>query len=167
MEKEQPNLRNISKEVFSEGYFERARQRTKRRKSPWNLVLIPLGFGSMAFICYTLFQLMWRVHTWLHPDHVGRFREFWAEGIGFPAFISSFLLVMPLLFAAIPLGMIFANAVAWCIPPARRAFAREANGVKWASFPEAMRGLTKLALVMAPICLALSFIGALTLVNLK
>lgn len=167
MKKEQPNLHNISKEVFSEGYFERARQRAKRRKSPWNLVLIPLWVGSMAFICYALFQLMWGVHAWLYPDHVGRFREFWAGRIGLPAFVSSFLLLIPLLFAAIPLGMIFANAVAWCIPPARRVFEREAKGVKWTSFPEAMKGLTKIALVMVPICLMLSFIGALTLVNLK
>src|SRR3989304_1036932 len=116
MEKERPNLRNISKEVFSEGYFERARQRAKRRKSPWNLVLIPLGFGGIALICYALFQLMWRVHMWLHPDHVDRFKEFWAEGIGLPAFVSSFLLFIPLLFAAVPLGMLFANALAWCIP---------------------------------------------------
>jgi hypothetical protein len=149
------------------GYFERARQRAKRRRSPWNLVLIPLGLGSMAFICYGLFQFMWRVHTWFHPNHVGRFRGFWAEGIGFPAFVSSFVLFIPLVFAAIPLGMIFTNAVAWCIPPARRAFDREAEGIKWASSHEAMSGLIKIAFILVPICLLLSFIGAVTLRDLK
>lgn len=163
MKKERPNLRNIAKEVFSRGYLGRSRQRAQRRRSPWNLVLIPLGLGSIAFIWYVLFQLMWRVHTWFYPNHVGRLWEFWAEGLDFSTFMSSFLLFMPLLFAGIPLGMIFANAVAWCIPPARSAFAREAEGVKWASFPEAMEGLTKMALVMVPICLILSFVGALTL----
>lgn len=167
MKKNRPSLRNIATEVFSRGYSERARQRAQRRRSPWNLVLIPLSLGSMAFIWYALFQLMWRVHTWFYPSHVGRLREFWAEGLDFSAFMSSFLLLMPLLFAGIPLGMIFANAVAWCIPAARRAFAREAEGVKWASFPEAMEGLTKIALVMVPICLILSFLGALTLEHLK
>ena len=167
MNNEPPNLRNIAKEISSEGYFERARQRAKRRKSPWNLVLLPLGLCSMAFICYALFQVMWHVHTLFYPEHSGRLREFWVRGISGRAFVSSFMLLMPLLIAAIPLGMIFANAVAWCIPPARRAFAQEANGVKWASFPEAMGGLTKIAFVIVPICIALSFIGAFTLVNLK
>ena len=116
---------------------------------------------------YVLFQVMWRVHTVIYPEHAGSLREFWGKGIGFPSFVSSFLLAMPLFFAAIPLGLLFANCIAWCVLPARRAFEREAEGVKWPSFRESMYGLWKMAKFIVPICLLLSFIGAVTLKNLK
>lgn len=167
MDNEPPNLRNLAKEIFSDRCFERARQRAKRRKSPWNLVLIPLGVCSIAIIACALFRTMWRVHVLFHPDHAGRLKEFWAAGISLNAFVSSFLLLIPLLLAAIPLGMILANALAWCIPSARRAFEREAGGVKWASFSETMSALTKITLILVPICLLLSLVGAVTLKNMR
>ena len=167
MSKEQPTLRNISKEIRTRGYFARARQRAQRRKSPWNLILIPLDLIGIGGFTYILFQIMWRVNTAIYPDHAGRLGEFWGKGIGFNAFVSSFLLLMPLFFAAIPLGLLFANSIAWIIPPARRVFDGEAEGVKWASFPEAMGGVWNVAMVLVPICLLLSLIGALTLKSLK
>lgn len=160
-------LGEIAKEVSTKGYVSRARQRAARRKSPWNLVLILLGLGGIAGTLYVLVQLMWRVHTLFYPAHVGRFHEFWGNGIGAGAFVSSFLLVVPLFFAAIPIGMLLTNLVAWLIPPARRAFAREAEGVEGASFRQTMGELGKVALVLVPICLLLSGIGAATLSNLR
>lgn len=167
MDKEKPNLINIKNEVFSEGYFERARQRAKRRKSPWNLLLIPLAFIGIGGISYGLFRFMWMVHTWFYPNHIGKLREFWVEGAGGYTFVSSFLLLVPLFFAAIPLGLMAANVITCFIAPARRAFDREAKGVKWASFPEAMKSLMMPALVIVSICLLISFIGAVTLVHLR
>jgi hypothetical protein len=110
---------------------------------------------------------MWRIHTLFFPAHAGRLSEFWQKGISFSSFVSSFILLMPLLVASVPLGMILANGVAWCIRPARRAFDHEAQGVKWASFPEAMGLLWRLSLIVVPICLVLSFVGAATLKNLR
>ena len=158
---------NIFKEVFSEGYFSRARVRAKRRKSPWNLILIPLVICGIAGVWYGLFKLMWWIHTTIYPEHTGRFNEFWQEGISLPSFVSSFLLMIPLFIASIPLGMLLANSIAWCIRPARRAFEREAKGHKHTTFKESMSGLFKFSLFIVPICLALSLIGALTLKNLK
>jgi hypothetical protein len=160
-------LCEIAKEVASEGYLDRARQRAARRKSPWNLLLIPLGLAGIAGTVYVLVQLMWRVHTLLYPSHVGRFHEFWGNGISAGVFVSSSLLVVPLFVAAIPLGMLLANIVAWFIPPARSAFAREAEGVEGASFRQATGELGKLALIIVPICLLLSGIGAATLSHLR
>lgn len=160
-------MRNILKELRTPGYLGRAQQRAQRRKSPWNLILIPLGFGWIAGSAYVLFQLMWRVHTAIYPEHTGRFSEFWGRGISFTSFVSSFLLMMPLLVAAVPLGLLFSNCIAWCVIPARKAFAKEAEGVKGASFREAMQGLWVFAKILVPICLLLSFAGAVTLKNLK
>jgi hypothetical protein len=163
----QPQDESFQREIRTPGYFERARQRAQRRKSPWNVLLVPLVFCGVAAVAYTLFRAMWRIHTLFFPAHAGRLSEFWQKGISCSAFVSSFILLMPLLVASVPLGMILANAVAWCIRPARRAFNREAQGVKWAAFPEAMGLLWPLSLIVVPICLVLSFVGAATLKNLR
>jgi hypothetical protein len=160
-------LRGIAREVFSEGYLQRARQRAQRRKSPWNFLLIPLCFGGVAITLYVLFQIMWLVHTAIYPVHVGRLGEFWGKGISFGSFVPSFLLLIPLFFAALPIGMMLGNLVAWLIPPARRTFVREAEGVEGASFGDAMTGLWKISLIVVPVCLLLSLIGAATLTSLR
>ncbi len=167
MEDERANLRNISKELRTPGYARRARQRAQRRKSPWNLLLIPFGIGGVGGSAYILFQIMWRIHVALYPGHAGRFNEFWQGGVSFASFVSSFLLLVPLFVASLPIGLMFTNCVAWCIVPARRAFEREAEGVKWASFRESMRGLWVIVRIVVPGCLLLSFIGAATLRSLR
>ena len=85
-------LRRIADEVFSAGFLGRARLRARRRRSPWNLVLIPLFLGGAGAAGYAFFTLVWHVHTWIYPAHSGRLRDFWPRGLGFPAFVSSFLL---------------------------------------------------------------------------
>lgn len=158
--------KNIFKEIGRKDYLQRARQRAKRRRSPWNFILPPLMLISVGLIWYVLFQFMWSVHVHFFPAHAGRFEQYWNEGIGARAFVSSFLLSIPLGIASVPLGLIVSNAVAWCIPPARRAFEREAETVKM-NFKRIMLDLFKLALIIVPPCLLLSFIGAATLVNLR
>jgi hypothetical protein len=167
MADERPSLQNISQELRTPGYTERARQRAQRRKSPWNLVLIPLSIAGVGGSAYVLFKIMWHIHIALYPDHAGRFDEFWGQGVSFRSFVSSFLLLIPLLFAGLVIGLMFANCVAWCVVPARRAFDREAEGVKWASFRVSMRRLWVVARIIVPACLLLSFIGAATLRSLK
>ncbi len=160
-------LRDIAKEVSTEGYIGRARQRARRRKSPWNLVLIPLVLGAVVGTTCTLFWIMWEIHTAIYPAHVGRLAEFWGKNISARSFVSSFLLVVPLFFASVPIAMILANLIAWLIAPARRSFDREAEGAVGASFAEAISGLWKVALIIVPICLVLSSIGAATLSQLR
>lgn len=167
MDKEPPDLRNISKEILTDGFFDRAHRRAQRRKSPWNLLLIPLALGGIVLSAYVLFQIMWRVHIAVYPEHANKLGEFWGEGISPRSFISSFLLLVPLLIAAAPLGLMLANILAWCITPARKVFDKEAQGVKWASLSESMHGLAKVALIALPLCLLLSLIGAVTLKSLR
>jgi hypothetical protein len=167
MDEERPTLRNIAKEVSSEGYIERSMERAERRRTPWNLVFIHVGIGSIGCIGYALFRLMWRLHTWFYPEHVGRLGDFWADGIGRSAFIYSFLLSVPTFVAAVPLGLILTNALAWCIPPARKTFNAKAEGVKWASFRDSMESLAKIAMVIVPACLLLSFVAAVKLSSMR
>lgn len=167
MRSEPRTLREIADEVLTEGYWSRARERAQRRRSPWNLLLIPLVLGGVALTFYLLFQLMWQVHIALHPEHAGRLAEFWRKYISFRSFVSSLLLAVPLGIVALPLGMILGNLIAWSIPPARRAFEREAKGVSGASLHQSVVELGKLALFLLPFCLILSLIGAATLDSLR
>jgi len=158
---------SIWTEVSTPGYLDRVRGRTSKRTSPWNLLLIPLSFCGFFMIPYLLFRCMWAVHILLYPAHGGHLSEFWGRGIGFSAFVSSFLLLLPLVFAGIPISMLMANCVTWCIPAARRAFQREGEVEIAYSFPVAMRQLWRVSRAMIPICLLLSLLGAATLTNLK
>jgi len=150
-----------------EKYILEARERAKRRKSPWNLILIPLIVVGGVFVYLIQFKILWFIHIIIYPNHSGRLSEFWREGLSFSAFISSFLLAMPIFFSSLVLGMIIANLLAWCIIPARRIFDKEAQDVKGTSFSEAMKGLDKIAIYIVPICFILGLIGAATLKSLR
>jgi hypothetical protein len=165
---EKKNLgKELKQEVLSQGYWKRARNRAQRRKSPWNLLLIPLAAAGIGLSYYAQFRMLWHVHVLIYPEHAGHFSEFWQEGIGFAAFVSSFLIAVPALFSSLVIGMMLANLAAWCVGPARRVFEREAKGVKWASFSESMATLWLVAKWVIPICLFLGFLGAATLRSLK
>ena len=159
--------KSIWKEFTPPGYLGRARARSQLRTSPWNVPLIPLVFGGLGFIGYALFKMMWFVHTYFYPAHAGRLGEFWGADISGRSFISSFLLAVPLFFAALPLSLMLANCAMWCVPAAREAFMREGQADPWLLFPVAMRQLALISLFVVPVCLLLSLLGAVTLKSLK
>ena len=148
-------------------YFHEARARAERRKSPWNLILIPLVIISGVFVYIIQFNILWFIRAIIYPNHSGQLCEFWREGLSLAAFISSFLLAIPILFSSLAIGMIIANLLAWCIIPARRTFDKEAQGIKETSFRESMKKLGKTAMYLMPICFVLGLIGAATLKSLK
>lgn len=155
---------SAAKEVAKPGYYERARQRAQRRKSPWNIILVPLVIGGIWLSLNILWFVMWHIHTAVYPGHDGvAFRQVFRGGKTVPFFLMFF----PLLFASVPLGFMLGNCIAWCIPPARKTFEREAKGVKHASFRSAQRGLWMIGKFVIPVCLLLSLIGALTMRNVK
>src|SRR5438128_1987206 len=151
-------------ETFSRGYLERARTRATRRKSPWNLLLLPLGFLGVAIAWWASLRLLWAVRDLILPTHAVSFsvmfnQEFHQEDRGF----IPLLFFIPPFFAAVPVGLLLCNAIAWCIPPARRAFAREAEGVWHASFADAQRDLATVALYISVPTLVIALVGALLL----
>jgi len=151
---------SVFRELTTKGYFRRAQERAQRRKSPWNLILLPLVLFGILIISGGQFSFFWQVNTWVYPEHAGRL---WNIMRGNDHQVSQMLMTLPCLFTGIPLGMLLANCIAWCIPPARRIFDREAKGVTHASFRSSMSDLGKVSLFVVPISLALGVIGALTL----
>jgi hypothetical protein len=151
---------SIATELMTEGYVSRARERAKRRKSPWNLLLLPLVIIGVFGVSIGLFTLLWHLNVWVYPQHVGKLREIMGSS---DHTASQFLMTLPSFFAGIPLGMLFANCVAWCIPPASRTFEHEAKGIACASFRKSMSGLGKVVMYVVLVWAALGIVGALTL----
>ena len=144
------------------------RERSGRRKSFWHFPRMITSFILLGLLWYLLFVGMWEIHLIVFPEHEGHLREFWQEGISFKAFISSFLLVMPLFFPSMGASYILVNLIFWFIPPARKAFENEAAGDKEMTFFGATSSLTKVFIkYLLPLGLGLSLLGALTLSSLK
>ena len=143
------------------------RERAAKRKSPWDFIGLLLGFGITPVLWYYLFRGAWQLHVHFYPTHVGHLGEFWGEGISAGAFVSSFLMSMPLGLPALTAGLLFSNVVIWIIPPARRVMEREAAGDPEMTFASANLGLLKWGGVSSAICFLLSFIGLATLKSLR
>ncbi len=143
------------------------RERSLRRISLWHLPKIIVSFVLLGLFWYLLFAAMWQIHLIAYPNHVGLLNEFWSEGIGFKSFISSFLMVMPLILPALGASFVLTNFLFWYIVPARRIYEKEAAGNKDLTFSGATTGLIKVFYkYLLPIGLGLSLIGALTLSNI-
>jgi hypothetical protein len=149
-------LRDVGAEVTREGYGARARQRRARRKSVWNLLDLPgllAGFGlSVWMLLHLVFALRNLVLQQTIP--VSRFTH--SQDLG----VAGTILVIGLLIAAVPLGMLISNSILWCVPPYRRACTREAKGVWHASFIDAQKDLSLFALCIGLPSLLASFVAA-------
>ncbi len=133
-------------------YFEEARVRARRRKSPWNLILLPFAFAGMAAAYFLLLKGVVLLQGLQVPKDIilsGNTR------------IGNIFKYCALLPAALPWGFILANILAFCVRPARETFEREAQGHKGASFKEANRDLFKAGVVLTLLMFPLSVAGAL------
>jgi hypothetical protein len=146
-------------------YYAEARHRAGRRKSPWNLILIPLCAGSAIAIGYALFRVVWLFHVGVYPDH--RLRDFWQKGISFGSFVPSFLMVFALAPGSLAAGFLLGNVLAWLVPPARHAFEAEAGGFPGTTFRESMAGLFRMAMWTLPGGLAVALAAAYLLKSLR
>ncbi len=133
------------RELFQQAaeWYARGRQRAQRRRSPWNLILIPVCLAGWLGAWYGLFRIVWAFHVALYPQH--SLHDFGGKGVSFSSFVPSFLMVFALMPGAICLGLALTNCAAWLIAPARHTFDAEAVGYHGASFREATSTLFKLA----------------------
>ena len=143
------------------------RARRARRKSLWNLVGMLIAFPIMGLAWYGLWLAAWQFHVLLYPAHAAHIRQFWRAGISGGAFVSSFLMLMPLCIPAIAIGLLLSNCLMWLIPWARSAMNVEAAGDEEMTFRGANRGLIKVAGIASGIALLLVLIGAATLSSLR
>ncbi|MBJ6802809.1 hypothetical protein [Geomonas propionica] len=133
-------------------YIEKARFRAKRRKSAWNLLLLPAIITSLCALWVGSYKVLNTLHSTVHPG-----QNFGITGKGLGAVLAA---VTPF-FGALPVAMIIGNFLVWLIPPARKALDEEAKPFPSTSFINAQKQLLKLAYVLVPVSLALGILGAL------
>jgi hypothetical protein len=132
------------------GYVEEAQRRARRRRSGWNLLLIPALFACWLGGAYFLASALSALHQLRYPSqHLAA-----SEGIG------TILVVISALMAAFVPGMLISNIIVWLVLPARRALDREAKSVPRSRFRESQRGLLRIAVYLVPVSLAIGVVGA-------
>jgi hypothetical protein len=156
---------SVIQEVKDRTYLKNALGRARRRRSPWNLILVPIGFGSIILVNLVLFRLVWAFHVLFYPSH--RLHDFWQRGISLKSFIPSFLMVFALSPGSMATGLVLTNLIVWSIPPARHTFDAEAVGYPGTDFRSATRGLWSIARWALPIGIAIALASAYALTTLK
>ena len=131
-------------------YFKKSRERVKRKRSPWNWILFPLSVLGIGISGFSIGLGLLTIQQHLIPKDVILFGRT-------PA--GSFLMFVPIFFPSLIFGFMFANFIAWCIPPARRALDKEAEGVKGASFKKSMKVLSIVLVTLLIVVIPLAFLG--------
>lgn len=140
-------------------------RRAGRRKSPWNLLLFPIGFGLFAVTWFAFFQLVWRYHAHLYPAH--EFKDFWPRGVRFRSFVPSFLMLFAPAPAALLLALLATNALLWLSRPLRRTFEAEAQEFPEAQFRNTMKSLLLTAAWVLPLGFTVALMAAASLKSLR
>ena len=133
-------------------YYEDARSRARRRRSPWNLLLLLVTVLATGAAWWLLFRAVALVQRAVAPAKV------FGVNMSHPGEI---LMVVPPFFPAVAIGMLLANAILWCISPARRALERESKGFPGTDFAAAMKQVGLAGLVLLAIAIPLSILGAI------
>jgi hypothetical protein len=135
------------------GYIVAARTRAGRRRSLWNLLLIPCYVGSWFLLILGSLLALGRFYSRVHA--VGGF------GI-VPDTVGGILMAVGSLLAWLGPSMILANLLVAAVPPARRALDREAAAVPGTDRPAANRSLLRLSRYLTPAGVAIALAGIIT-----
>jgi hypothetical protein len=147
-------LARFGHELRDGSWLENARQRSRRRKSPWNL-LLPL-FGFPLWIA-TGFLLGWGasvLHAIVHPNSGPLF----TDG---PLRLNQALVLFPGIFVSLCPAMLLTNFLVYLIPPARRAMDAEDRGHRGVDYRSSQRALSKIGIRIGLAGLPFMLIGAL------
>lgn len=137
-------------------FLANAQARSRRRKSPWNLLMFALMFPAMYVLTVNGHRLIWALHVTFHPQQRGTEAAFWRQGMD----LARFLMALPMWFAALPVAMLIVNFVIYHIPPARRAMQAEDRGYKGVDYVSSQRAIARVALWMVSAAAVLVTIGA-------
>jgi hypothetical protein len=133
------------------GYIDNARSRAKRRKSPWNLALIPAVAGPWLLLSWVTAVGFGQLYRAIHPDQVFN---------AMPQTIGGLLMAVAPLFAWLAPAMMLGNLLVAAIPAARRALDAEARPFSGADRRSANRDLVSVSRYMTPGGLLVALIGA-------
>ena len=126
--------------------------RARRRKSRWNLLLIPAVLLPIIALWVAAVLLAQQAHMLLYPSQTLRN----AKGLWV------IVAVMAPVLAAVPLGMLVGNFLVWQVGQARRALNGEAEPDPATTYAESQSVLLRLALLGLAIAVVATAIGTLT-----
>lgn len=135
--------------------LDEAIRRAQYRRSPWKLVLLPVLALLVVGGWYGVVQLLLLLHRTLY-HHIG-----WLDSHSPPSIPQIIVFVVPFFMVLTP-AMILSNfLVHYGIPPARRAFEKEAEVHPELGLSESNRGLIKLTQRVTPFAMFVCIIAAL------
>lgn len=131
--------------------LEAASKRAARRRSPWNLVLLAIAALGIAGSWFGI-AVLWRAYRQsLFPADA-----FLSSGTRF----GDILMYVPPCFPSIALGLLVANLLLWCIPPARLPLSNQAAVSPRADFRSSNAVLMKALIILMVFTLPICFLGA-------
>ena len=133
--------------------MDNARARAKRRRSPWNLLLIPAVVGPWLLLSWSSSVALGKLHGVLHPE-----REF----VMLPQGLSGILMAVAPLFAWLAPSMVVGNLLVAAVGPVKRILDVEAKSVSGHDLSSSNRSLLRLSRVMTPVALLVGLLGACT-----
>jgi len=134
------------------GYITEARVRAGRRRSGWNLLLIPCYIVPWFLLVFGSLVVLGRLSAVLHDrNDVGVL----------PDTVGGILIAVGALFIWLGPSMILANQLVSCVRPARRALDLEAATVPGTDRASANGRLLKMTLLVTPMGLVVALVGLL------
>ena len=131
-------------------YWHKARLRGIRRRSPWNLLLIPAAVVPWFVGWWLSASVLAYIYRLIHPS---------AYFIVLPDTLGGVLIAVGLLFAWCPVAMMIANLLVHTVPAAQRALDREASTVLGTDLRSANRGLMRASAILFPSGMGASLLG--------
>jgi hypothetical protein len=132
-------------------YVADTRERAKRRRSKWNLLLIPFAIAGIGLSWYGLTRPLLMLRTFFFPHDA-----FLMNGTR----LGNIVTYVAPGFSALGIGLVFANACIWMILPARRALDEEASGAKGVQFKASNVALLRFTGIVSAAALPLAVLGA-------
>ena len=134
------------------GYITDARTRAGRRRSRWNLLLIPCYLVPWLLLVLGSVIALGNLYGLIHV----------ADGFRvLPDTVGGIFMAIGSLFAWLGPSMILANLMVATVPAARRALDREATGIPGTDRATANRRLLRVSCYLTPAGAAMALIGVI------
>lgn len=152
-------VRNAIGELRSGNFIANARQRSSRRQSAWNLLLLFAFPMWLSFWCAGV-ELAWLLHVAVFEVDPSSVNHFWMRGIGSRMTFPTFLVIFPPMLPALSGAMVVVNFLVNLIPAARNAMAREDQQFPGTEYAAGQPALIRITAILVAAAAVFCVIGA-------
>ena len=152
-------VRNTINELKRGTFIGNARQRSSRRKSAWNLLLLFVLPIWLLLWCAGV-ELAWLVYVSAFEVTPSSVNHFWMRGIASQMTVPTFLMIFPPTLPAISGAMVIVNFLGNSIPAARKAMTREDQQFPGTEYAASQSLLIRITGILVPAAVVLCLVGA-------